>query len=260
MQKTYRMSLERHNAPFRGISSKEDSVNFDLAVLHDMVHLEKISGGNPLFKGHTQQVKENLSALYYGEGQPTATIPTAGKIVSVLNSIPNKQDLTLWTKTNEVALSKTNKKYTFSSTGLLVPSGIVTLVEANPGDILSIRFKATKLKGQGTKLAIGAENFDSDGDDFKIVDLDGFTTGQYIEKRLYCTSRKDIKIVLYASYETVSGTPTELLVEDFSLNRLQETNVGTVGSDSVIKIELEKEKRRVSFLEDRITTNLKGGD
>ena len=35
MKRAYKESLERHNAPYRGASSREDVVNFDLAVMHD---------------------------------------------------------------------------------------------------------------------------------------------------------------------------------------------------------------------------------
>lgn len=260
MSNTYRMSLERHNAPFRGISSREDSVNFDLAVMHDAFHIEKVSGGNPLFRGHTQQIKDNLAALYHGESNTTATIPTAGRIVNNLGRIPDMQDLSLWTPTNGTTVVKGSNRFTLSSNGMLVESGITTIVEANPGDVLSLRFKLKKITGQGTKMAIGAKNFTEEGNDFMIVDLSQFTTGQYIEKRLRCTSRKDIEMVMYSVYETTNGVAASVLIEDFSLSLLQETTVGIIGTDSVMKIELEKENRRLSFLEDRITLNQKRRD
>lgn len=260
MSKTYRMSLERHNAPFRGISSKEDSVNFDLALMHDFFHLEKISGGNPLFRGHTQQIKDNLAALYHGETNTTASIPTAGKLVTTIGKVPDKQDLSLWTPTNGTTVVKSNNKFILSSNGLLVESGIVTIVEANPGDVLLLRFKVKKLTGQGTKMAIGAKNFTPDGNELLVLDLSQFTTGQYIEKRLRCTSRKDIELVLYSVYETVSGAAASVSIEDFSLSLLRETNVGIIGTDSTMKIEMEMERRKLSFLEDRITSAQRGRD
>lgn len=109
-------------------------------------------------------------------------------------------------------------------------------------------------------MAIGAKNFTSDGDDFLILDLAQYTTGQYIEKRLRCTSRKDIELVIYSVYETVSGTATSVSIEDFSLSLLRETTVGIIGTDSTMKIEMEMERRKLSFLEDRITSAQKRRD
>lgn len=259
MNKKHRNSLERHNAPFRGASSREDTVNFDLAVMHDLVHIEKVSGGNAGYDGHSDYITGNLSALYHGEGTTRNTIPTAGKIVTVLGPVEGLQDLTGWTEQNGANVSAAGNGYTVENTGLLVPSGLISLIEVNPGDILQLRFKLTKLTGQGASFAFGAEDLNYDGDALEILDLSAFSSGQYIEKRLHCQSRQELKVVLYPVYQTTSGTAVTVRFDDFSLNLLHETSVGLSGTDSVMKLELEEERQRLCFLEERITEPVKGG-
>lgn len=264
MTKTHRMSLERHNAPYRGTTRREDAVNFDLAVLHDLFHAEKVAGGNASFPGQTTSITNNFSALYHGEGEPTASIPTAGKITTLLKpfNTPEQdiQDLSTWTTTGGVVLTGTPNKYTLSSNGTLVPGGLLATVTAEPGDILFLRFKLTKGNGQGVKVAIGAKDFNGDGDDLKIVSLADFSSGQYINKRLYCQSRQDIRLAIYSVYQTANGVLSNCSIEDFSLGFLHETPVGIIGTDTSpsedalsMKQVLALESKRLSFLEERIT-------
>ena len=258
MENRYRPSLERHNAPYRGVSSREDSVNFDLAVMHDLFHLEKISGTSNQ-DGHQQDIQNNLTAILSGEKQAKSSIPTAGTMVSVLEKIQGKQDLTLWTGQNGARITASGEQLLLESDGKQLQSGVSTIVNVNPGDILSIRFKATMLKGQGVQFAIGAKNFDNDGDELKIADMETFATGQYIEKRLYCRSRQEVQVVLYLVHQIMYEQPVSLRIEDFSLSLLSETPVGLIGTDSSLKKELEKEENYLAFLEERITNKNQGG-
>lgn len=260
MTNNYRASIERHNAPFRGVSSREDAVNFDLAVLHDLFHIEKVSGGNTHYPGHKQHIKDNFSSLLIGEGQATSTIPTAGTLMKVIKPIEDKQDPTQWTKQNGATLTKEQDTYLLNADGKQLEAGLSTIVEVNPGDILSIRLKGTKVKGQGVQIALGAANFDNDGDELKVVDLDTFETSQYIEKRLYCRSRQEVRLVVYVVHQIAYENNVSLQLEDFSLNLLSETPVGLIGTDSQLKRDLKKEEQYIEFLEERITKRDTGRD
>ena len=259
MKRAYKESLERHNAPYRGASSREDVVNFDLAVMHDLFEIDKASGENEAFDGHKQFITDNLAALYHGDATAKASIPTAGKIVAVQKKDAEASDLTNWTRENSAILTTDGRDFLLDATGLLVPSGLVYSLEINPGDILQLRFRLSKLIGQETIFAFGAKNFNYTGDELIFLDLDGFWPGGYVEKRLYSQSRQTVQLVLYAVHQTTSNLPVKISLEDFSVNYLHETSVGLTGSDSLLKPELERQQCQLSFLEDRITTEEKGG-
>lgn len=250
--KEYRSSVERHNAPYRGISSREDAVNFDLAVIHDLFHLEKVSGGNKKVDGHKQFTQKNLSGLYLGETDVQTSIPTAGRFVSSIGEIPDTKDLTKWSKKNDAAAVKEGDGFRLTATGKLPAASLSTIITVNPGDIILLRLHIDKVIGQETKIAIGALNFNNDGDELDIYPLNDFQSGHYIEKRLYCTSRQDIRLALYVAYETKQGVPVEWLVKDFSVEKLNESLVGINGLEHTVKPALEVVRQSLSFVEEQI--------
>lgn len=259
MEKKHRHSLERHNAPFRGASLCEDSVNFDLAVLHDLHYIDRMHNGSEEKNGHLQFLDENRAALYHGEGTPFTTLATAGKIVSIQGKIDAASDLKEWTSENSATRTAEDDAFLLGASGLLLPSGFYYLLETNPGDILQLRFRLTKVTGQGTTLAFGAKDLNYDGDMLETVDLADFSSGQYIEKRLYCQSRQELKLVLYPAYQSESGTAVSVRIENFAVNKLQETEVGIVGNDAFLKPELEVQRQKINHIEERLTATKKEG-
>ena len=255
--KTYRSSIEKQNAPYRGVSSREDAVNLHLAALHDLVRLEHLSDARP--GGHKKQITENIEAIYAGEGELTASIPTAGKVVRIKEAVPGKGNLSEWTPVNGASVQKTALGWQITTTGLLPVAGLQTTVSVNPGDILLIRFKLTKISGVETHAKLGKGIDSGTAEDSLFLDLDAFSTGQYIEKRLYSESREEIELAFYSAYETSAGIPTSCLVEDFSLHYLQETSVSVKGSDVHIKRELADQEQRLAFAEVRLMTHMEGG-
>lgn len=245
----YRSSLERHNAPYRGVSSRQDVINFDLATMHDLFFIQKVGGANPSFLGHKHYIQNNLSALFTGETDVKTSMPTAGKIVHSLGPV-GEQDLSKWTKLQGATIKKDGTHWKASATGNLIKAGFKTIVTVDPGDILQMRFKMEKFNGSEVKIAIGALYYDSDGDNLDIYNLDDFRSFNYVDKRLSFSSRQDVEFVIYITYETKQGFPVDVLISDFSIERLSETDVSIRGAEEDIKPLIETADLTLSFVEE----------
>lgn len=261
MAKIYRPSLERHNAPYRGVSSREDGVNFDLAVLHDLTYLERISGGNEKFDGHKQQIEGNFSSLYHEEGHVTASAPSAGKLVTQ-SRILNHSQPNGWTTLGGAVLTKTSNWNHWTLRGTTHQAGLTKSVSLEPGDTLVLRAKISALVGAtGSQFAWGVTNMNGAGEDFDTYNTNQFIVGsgkrasQYIEKRLYSDSRQIVDVVIYAVYGTEGITTLNLT--DLSLSLYEENMAKITGVDLSIKRRLDGTDDQLSFLEERIL-NQKG--
>ena len=256
----YKSSVEIKNAPYRGISSRKDAVDMELAIQHDLFQIQKIAGGNPNFTGHKDEILQNLTAIYFGGNPSRSNYPTAGTINTIKEHLSTFDDLREWTSVRQTTVSLDNKMFRIDNNGLLANAGIVSVYPANVGDLIQIRFKIKKGFGEKVKIAVGALKIDSGEDDLTIYDLNEFSTSQYVIKRLCCKSRQDIQLVLYSAYETATGVPSRLFLEDFTVSLLNQTSVGVVGTDSVLKQGLETENLRLGFLNKRIEKPTEGGN
>lgn len=256
----YKSSVEIKNAPYRGISSRKDAVDMELGIQHDLFQIQKISGGNPNFIGHKNEIVQNLTAIYFGGNPSRSSYPTSGSINTVKEHLNQFDDLKEWTSVRQTTVNFENNVFKIDNNGLLATAGILSVYPANVGDFIQIRFKIKKGFGEKVKIAVGALGIDSGKDDLTIYDLNEFNTGQYVIKRLCCKSRQDIQLVLYSAYETASGVPSRLFIEDFSVSLLNQTDVGVVGTDNVLKQGLETEKLRLGFLNKCIENPTEGGN
>lgn len=246
----YRSSIERHNAPYRGVSSRQDVVNFDLATMHDLFFIQKTSGDNPSFLGHQDFIQNNLKALFVGETNVKTNLPTAGKILCTLDTI-GEQDFTRWQKLEDTQVTKEGINYRMKSSGNFIKVGLKSLFTVDPGDILQMRLKIKKVAGVDVQIALGALNYDSEGDELDFYPLDDFGSFLYLDKRLSFSSRQDVELVFYLAYETKQGLPVEVLVSDFSVKRLEESTVSIQGVEENVKPLIATSILDTSFVEDQ---------
>lgn len=248
----YRSSIERMNAPYRGVTKREDAVNFELAALHDLFHIQKVAGGNPRFLGHKHYIQNNLSAIYVGETNVKTNTPTAGTFYNRIGEVEDANELADWSIRNGGEIHKEDNRYRLKANGLQAGVALTKIVTVNPGDIIQMRFKATSIKENNTIIALGALNFSNDGDDLDFYPLSAFKGGSYIEKRLHCQSRQDIQLVVYIAHETTQGSPVEWQVNDFSVNWLSESLVSINGLENTVKPALEVADLTLSYIDEEI--------
>lgn len=247
VKKKYRSSLERHNAPFRGTTRREDLVNFDLAIMHDLFHIGKISGLDNHI-GHKQKIKDNLTALYYNEGEVTAgdQIFTTGnlfyKIATIDKPIQN------WQRNFNATLTPVESKHnTYELKSSTHQAGIVTTLKMSPGDVLSIRVKVEALTNNQLSFAIGSPYNDNvpDIEQFKIADF--YQNPHYVEKRIISQSNQTLEIGFYGIFGQ-EGNST-LRLSDFELSLLYQQPTNIKGIDSELKINLRDIENQIETLE-----------
>ena len=248
MAKTYRSSLERHNAPFRGTTRREDVVNFDLAVMHDLFHLQKISGGLDNFHGHKDKIQDNFTSLYHNEGEITASIPTAGKLVVKLRDI--ERPLSQWhPKLNAALTSMHEERNTFKLVSSTHQAGIFTTFKLNPGDIISLRLKVESLTNNQLEFALGTPSNSNteDIDRYKIADF--YEKPRIIEKRLYSDTDQEIEFGIYGIWGHEGRS--ELKIKDVSLSYLYEKDSSLEGIDSDMKLSIRQVEKEIESLNKR---------
>ena len=249
MAKHYRPSIEKFNAPYRGSTDRNDDVNFHLSLVHDLAHLERVSGGNQSYVGHKQQIRNNFSAIYQGEGEITAEMPTAGRLTTNRFDYENKLP-TQWTKVSQGTVTKLPGWNTYSLKGLLHQSGIVTLVDAVPGDIIVIRTSIEASVDSLSQFALGATNTLDGQPDLDIYDAKLFIDdARYIEKRIPIDTQQRVELAFYATHG-VQGK-SDLTLKDFSVSCYNQNTLGVTGMDDYIKIELSRLSKHLNMLNDQ---------
>lgn len=198
MYQKYRTSLERHNAPFRGTTDRQDAVNFDLALIHDLKHIQRISGGTD-FPGHKQFIDGNLSTLYYNEGDITASIPTSAELYYKISTID--KPIGTWNTRSGGQLSLTNattQHYELKAS--THQGGVVTQLKLNPGDIISIRVEVESLTNSSLQFAIGSTQFNNEEHIDRYTLADFYDKKRYIEKRLVSNTTQDVEIGIFGIF------------------------------------------------------------
>ena len=251
---TYRPSLERFNAPFRGTTRREDTVNFDLAVMHDLTHLAKISGELEV-PGHRTAIDDNFAAIYTSEGDITSHHPSAGQLVTRQETLPNMEP-TKWTPLTQATIKKTPGWSHYTLAGTLHQSGIKKVIQGHPGDIITIRFAVNALHpGVGGNFAVGSSNLLQDMPDLTYYSADDFrnqTQVRYVEKRLLVETQQQIDLVVYAVHGSEFNSILQL--HDFSVSYYKERLVKATGLDSHIKQETSRLHQEIGDLANRITS------
>lgn len=244
----YRPSLKRHNAPYRGVTSEKDVIDFNLGILHDVQFLMKISGGLEGFRGHSHKIKDNLSAIYHGEGEITATIPSAAKLTTKAEKLnyPFSGWVPVGTITN-TTLTGTNR---YQLTSSLHQTGMSKTIPVEPGQILVIRVHITASNTSARNFAIGALNVQGETSDlnlFSAIDFRG-DKSHYIEKRIYVETKQDLEVVFYNVYGTEGQN--QLTLKDFNVFLYRQLPTQLEGVDNTIKNQLAHSIQQLDIIEE----------
>lgn len=258
--KTYRNSLEKHNAPHRGVSKRSDFVNHQMAVTHDLLEVFNVSGGNSGIRGHRQINQDNLTAITSGTKNITTNNNTAGVIKKVIEVKEDLSDLSSWTipsMTYGIVKKEGYREW------LLTPpektKGFFELertITVQRGEKLLIRFKPKEWKPD-TVYSIGAMNFDSSGDntkDLKVDEFNNFTkiSNSYFEHTLRFNEERDVKLSI-KSKTSPDGSLGEssLHMDEFEIYLIEETDVYIRSLEEEIKPMVNNSKLILADLERR---------
>lgn len=270
----YRTSLERHNAPFRGVSSRSDYVNFQLAVSHDLLHVFNLSGGNVAIDGHKQETAQTLSAVMNGTEDLTRVRYSAGVIKTIEEEFKELSNLNNWTVppltygevseeyTKEIQSGETIS-YEGTPTWRLIPPEtdrgffeLEHLLHVKAGDKLLIRFKP-KHWDPSTVYQFGALNFDSNGHNFKKLEVDNYNSytelsNRYFEHILRFDEERDVRLAIQTT-NTVDGVlgNEPLTLEEFGIYSIEETPVYTRSLETELKPMVEAARVTLKRLEER---------
>lgn len=242
--KTYRNSLEKHNAPFRGVSSRNDYVNHRMAVTHDLLEIYNVSGGNPLIHGHKQTNEDNLTAIIEGTKNITTDNYTAGVIKNITSERKDLVDLSTWRipPLTYGVIERVGAR----GWKLIPPSvdrGFFELdktLRVKAGDKLMIRFKPKDWKAE-TVYTFGALNFDSSGHNMKPLKVDENNSfnkvkNSYFEHILRFDEEREVRLAIKTVNSddgTLSNDP--LYMEEFGIYHIEETDVYIRSLDGEIK-------------------------
>lgn len=242
MYEKYRSSLERHNAPYRGASRREDTVNFDLAVLHDLMHIQRVSGDNANYQGHKQNIQDNFTSLYNNEGEVTSSIPSAGFLYQKLDTI--EKPIQNWTKKFNATLTKVNNKWnTYQLKSSTHQAGIVTNLKMAPGEIVSLKVNVESMTQSNLSFAIGSP-YNNNLADIDIYSLkDFYKNPRYIEKRILSETYQELEIGFYGIYNQEGASTIHL--QNLELSYLYQKENTIEGIDSILKQELRQLEHEV---------------
>lgn len=232
--KTYRNSLEKHNAPFRGVSKREDFVNHQMAVTHDLLEIFNVSGGNSNIHGHRQINEDNLSAIINGDKNFTTENYTAGIIKKVIKEEEEYSDLSTWTIPN---LTYGTVQYISPREWVLTPPEKVKgffelekIINVKAGKKILIRFKPEKWSGD-TVYSIGVTRFDSSGDKTKELKVDEFNnytkvSNSYFEHIVRFDEDRDVRLSIKSKTAADGSLGEEPLhMVEFGIYEIEETDV-----------------------------------
>lgn len=244
LEKKHRHSIEKKNAPYRGVSGKEDFVNGTMEVLHDLVDIANISGE----KGHRKAIQDRMHLLVAGEaGDLTSRFYQTGKICRVQPTNLNV-DLTTWQKLNGTTVTKTATGFLVSEQGLLDPAGIKLGVDVQPGEIYMVSMKIRPVTGKVNELSWGAGRINLGNKDVEKIDLTGKSTGVYLDKRLYCQHREQMEITLYLHDLPTALAATSVEISDFHIYKVYEEEISLKGLETESKVELEEMSQMIKSL------------
>ena len=250
----HKLSIERYRAPYRGVTSKYDFVNFYLGVTHDLKYGENHIGLDENFRGLIQKESDNFKVIFTGENAtPTTSLASAGKYVHIADDILIDKDLRNWQIQNEGEIKKFSNKesYNFSSKGLKDPVFISKTINLYPGEIAYIRFKIKKIKGNADSIYIGTDNINGTGEDLKKINLKNESSAIFVDKRLYSNERQSVLLKIYLHKIPQKLEPTEITIEDLSIQYMTEKDISVGGIENEIKPSLDNLEEKISYMKKR---------
>ena len=257
--KNFYPSLERHNAPYRGVSSRQDYVNFHLAVTHDLLHLYNTSGYNENIKGHKNIVENNLSSIFEGTKEIELATYSAGTIKKVIRQNEKLSDLSTWTKPSLTYGEVDPIEEGWLLTPPELEKGFFELehiYHVSAGDKLLIRFKIEDWSPD-TTYQFGALNFDSAGHNFKRLESNEWSDGDeikssYFEHTLRFNEERDVRLAIQTTNSSngqLSNKP--LKISEFGIYEIEETEVYNRSLEEDIKPRVKSSKLLLKQIEER---------
>jgi len=244
LEKKHRHSIEKKNAPYRGVSGKEDFVNGTMEVIHDLVDIANISGE----KGHRKIIQDRMDLLVSGEGGGLESrLYQTGRICRVEESNWST-DLTTWQRVNNTTVTKNGKTFIVSEGGLLDPAGIRLGIDVQPGDVYMLSMKIRPLTGKVDEIKWGASRINLGNKELETLNLTGKSTGVYVDKRLYCQHREQMEIALYLHDLPTTLAATSVEISDFHIYRVYEEEIRLKGLEMESKVELEEMSQEIKSL------------
>lgn len=234
MEKRYRHSVERKNAPYRGVSENGDFVNTSLEVLHDMLELALVSGD----QGHAEELRGRMRVLVAGEdGDIRSNLAQVGRICKT-EVVDVPMDLTTWSRHGGVSVTSTADGYELSEQGLLDPAGITWNVDVEAGDELLVSMKARALSGKTDEVMLGATRINLGQESLEKIDVGGISSGVYVDKRLYCQQRETVELGVFLHRLPDTLAAGSIVIEELTVHRILSGEVTMKGIETESKTEM----------------------
>lgn len=258
----YRNSLEKHNAPYRGVSKKSDFVNFRMAVTHDLLEMYNRSGGNPSIPGHKQFNQNNLSSIINGDKNLTTNAYTAGVLKKITNELTRASNLTKWTIPN---LTYGIVNHIGGREWELIPPAtekgffeLEYLLEAKKGEKLLIRFKPKEWNPQ-TVFSFGiisyGQNENEKMKDLKATEFETVTEvrNKYFEHIIRFDEDEEVRLSIRTKNSEDGNLGNDTLIfKEFGIYQIEETIVQNISLDKELKPALNAVELKLDNLERRL--------
>lgn len=256
----YYPSTERHNAPYRGVSSKQDYVNFHLGATHDLLNIFNISGKNENIEGHEDIIDGNLTSVFEGEKEIKHVTYSAGTIKKVLEKKEALSNLENWTIPHMTyGQIRNTGQDSWEFTPPEIERGFFELehiFHVSPGDKILIRFKIDEWNPD-TVYRFGARFFDASGDNFKELEVTEWKTysdnvDNYFEHTLRFDEERDVRMAIQTT-NSQQGTLGEspLRIKEFGIYAIEEFDVYNRSLEKDIKPKIKSSQLTLKQIEER---------
>lgn len=240
----HRHTLERRNAPYRGLSRQEDFVLPYTKAVRDLTRLLYIAGE----EGHRQQTDGLLDRMVAGrKGDLRHSVLPGGKIVKV-EQAEWGQSLDGWESVGGATVTPEGRGWLLSEEGLLDPAGVRLRVAVNPGDVLWMSMFVRPSSGDVSGIRFGSSRINNGEEELKNIDLSEEIDGIWVDKRLYCDEKEEVEMSILLHKEPSILGAGAIYIEDFEWGFAFETETGLTGYDYIKDVEL----RRLSHLVEAI--------
>lgn len=254
LEKRYKPSFHKANAPYRGVTSLNQYSNFVLESAHDILQLSHILTGNEKkgVTGHQKDVEKNFMSIMTGDEEVGRTNLFTS---STLRKIDKERALYTppvlsWSKLNGCVVTDTGDGYELSSEGLLDPVGIYKNIYVQPGDFIYMRLKAKSVSG-AESFSFGSNNKREGANkvgDTKQVTLvagEGFKVFDYI---IACKYAQTISLSINVHEKPNTLTPTKVIVKDVEVFYMQEKPVRISSFEKDIKPAINTIEERINSM------------
>lgn len=222
LQYKLRPNSIRTNAPYRGPTDMIQYTNFLFESLHDINLLGKIldRDEDQKIKGQSDFIRENFAAYFSGEdSEIRSNTQTATKMFEQKQTIRDGVlDNENWMSYGGCTVAKSSEGYILTSDGSQEKSGILSRLEVQEGQVLSIRMKAKVVNGEANHFRIGSLTVNSNEGATKTFSLskEEKWVGLYFE----CREKESISINIEVIGDAEIVKAGQVEIKDFSISLL----------------------------------------